>query len=185
LGFLKLELASVDILRVAKGILEDFRNEANQQGLHLLADLPTTSPAIIADAGRLRQILGNLVSNAIKFTPRGGNVQISVQIKTPWIVLQVQDSGIGIAKSEHQKIFSKFMQVEKSLTREIGGVGLGLAIVKDLVQLHDGRVEVKSEVSKGSTFSVSLPIQGPKNPEKVAIQIPKESWAPPKVMGKK
>ena len=112
-----------------------------------------------ADFKRIEQILSNLVNNAIKFTPAGGQVCVRVQKDSDNILLQVEDTGIGIPESKRKFLFEKFKQLESPFQRQYAGTGLGLAMTKQLVELHDGTIQVISTVGKGSTFIVSLPIR--------------------------
>ena len=102
-------------------------------------------------------MLANLVNNALKFTPEGGRIHINVELKGHKYWIEVIDTGIGIPKSEYDRIFDQFYQVEPSLTRKYQGMGLGLSITKGMVEVHKGRVWVESIVGKGSKFTVVLP----------------------------
>jgi two-component system phosphate regulon sensor histidine kinase PhoR len=112
---------------------------------------------IEANTQRLRQIVGNLVDNAIKFTKEGGCVEIGLQQEKEAITLSVKDNGIGIDPREWEKIFQSFYQVEGGISREVGGVGLGLAITKQLVELYAGKIWLHSVPGEGSTFYVRFP----------------------------
>jgi len=118
-------------------------------------------PDIRSDESKLKQVLFNLVGNAIKFTPDGGRVRIEVTLVNDRIQIAVADTGIGISKKDQEVIFEKFRQVDGSATRKFGGTGLGLSITKELVRLLSGQIVTESEVGKGSTFIVSLPTDGP------------------------
>ena len=113
---------------------------------------------VLGDADRLKQLLMNLVDNAIKYTPTGGAVTFSLDRDANWVRIAVQDTGAGIPSQDLPKIFDRFYRVDKARTREKGGTGLGLAIAKTIVDAHDGRIEVQSELGKGSTFTVWLPL---------------------------
>lgn len=114
---------------------------------------------IQADKGKLKQILLNLIGNAIKFTPSGGYIYISSYLKDDMANIQIKDTGIGISPEDQNKLFEPFKQLDSNLSREHTGTGLGLSLVKKLAELHNGTVSVESEVEKGSTFTVSLPIK--------------------------
>jgi signal transduction histidine kinase len=114
---------------------------------------------IQADKGKLKQILLNLIGNAIKFTHSGGSIYISSYLKDDMANIQIKDTGIGISPEDQKKLFEPFKQVDSNLSREHTGTGLGLSLVKKLVELHNGTVSVESETEKGSTFTVSLPIK--------------------------
>jgi signal transduction histidine kinase len=113
---------------------------------------------VMGDPDRLKQLFLNLVDNAIKYTPAGGNVMLSLRREGDWVSVEVADTGIGIPPEHLDRIFDRFYRVDKARSREEGGTGLGLAIVKWIVDAHGGRVDVKSEVGKGSTFCVCLPL---------------------------
>jgi GAF domain-containing protein/anti-sigma regulatory factor (Ser/Thr protein kinase) len=131
---------------------------AVEKALRLSADVPTNLPAGVGDERRLVQVLLNLVGNAIKFTD-AGEVKISVRSNDARFVIDVTDTGPGIPKHEIARIFEEFHQVDSSATKRKGGTGLGLAISKRIVELHGGQLTVESELGKGSTFRVDLPIR--------------------------
>ena len=117
------------------------------------------APALVlGDAGRLNQIVSNLLENALRYTPSGGRVSLRVREEAGSSVLEVADTGIGIAPEDLRHIFARFWRGEKSRSRETGGAGIGLAIVTELVHAHDGRIDVDSKLGEGSTFRVTLPL---------------------------
>jgi len=132
---------------------------ASNRGLHIITSLEPDLPAqILGDEQRLQQILLNLVGNAIKFT-KSGEVQIKLFCSgSNYWAMQVSDTGAGIPDEALSYIFEPFRQVDNAITRENRGTGLGLSICKQLVELMDGEIHVESEVGKGSTFTVTLPI---------------------------
>jgi PAS domain S-box-containing protein len=115
---------------------------------------------LIADAGKLKQMLLNLVSNAIKFTPRGGRVSVAARLVGPWVEFAVTDTGIGIAEADLGRLFTEFQQLDSGPGRKQEGTGLGLALTKRFAELHGGSVRVESHPGKGSTFIVRLPKEG-------------------------
>jgi signal transduction histidine kinase len=132
---------------------------ADKKSLQLVSDLPDELPPIVSDAGRIQQILYNLLSNAVKFTPDGGLVELKVsQSGADYVSIAVRDTGIGIPENDLASVFEKFRQLDDSMTREHSGTGLGLAISKELVTMLGGTIHVSSELEKGSTFVVMLPI---------------------------
>lgn len=114
-------------------------------------------PDIYADPGKIKQILLNLVGNAIKFTPEGGAITIGAEFKDNCLVLSVADTGIGIKPEDREKIFLEFQQLDDTASRGSGGTGLGLTLTKRLTELHGGRIELESEAGKGSKFTVYIP----------------------------
>jgi signal transduction histidine kinase len=127
-----------------------------QKGVTLRLHAPESVLAMV-DRTRILQILANLLSNALKFTPKGGEVKVEVRNDGTDALLIVQDNGIGIPPSEVPKVFERFYRVEKSRNRKLGGSGIGLTIVKKLTQAHEGDVEIKSEEGKGTTVYIRIP----------------------------
>ncbi|MFQ5503505.1 MAG: ATP-binding protein [Planctomycetota bacterium] len=134
-----------------------FKQIARDRDIDLVLRLPEVSPMIEADREDLRRALQALVENAIKFTPNGGQVEISVE-ELEWIVrIHVKDDGPGVDPRYHRRIFEKFFQVEDPLTRHHGGAGLGLSVAQGVAEAHGGTIEVVSEISEGADFITSLP----------------------------
>src|SRR5262249_10300108 len=129
------------------------------RGIHLVSDLDTRGFSVRGDLERLQQVVWNLVSNAIKFTPAGGKVVVRIQQHDEHGKLSVSDSGEGNSPDFLPHVFNRFSQADGSYTRKHGGLGLGLAIVRHLVELHGGAVSVESAgLGLGSTFTVTLPL---------------------------
>jgi len=141
-------------IRKAQMLMED---HARAKGIRLHATCPETMPKVLADQGQLEQVLLNLLDNAIKYTPDGGDISIQTRQENKRVVIEVSDTGIGIPSKDLKRIFERFYRVDEGRSREQGGTGLGLAIVKHIVQLHGGEITVSSEAGKGSTFTVTLP----------------------------
>jgi two-component sensor histidine kinase len=141
--------------------LSSFKPQADTRSIKLRMDVPAEIPSVYADHEKLEQILTNLIGNAIKFTPEGGEISVSARPfheNKNMVAVSVKDSGVGIPEDELEKVFEKFHQVEGSLTRTVAGTGLGLAITKGLVEVSHGSIWVESEIGKGSTFTFTLPI---------------------------
>ena len=161
-GKLSLERVELDVTRVAQDIGELFAPKAHSKGLELIIDMPEqVSMLRFGDPVRVKQILANLVSNAIKFTETGEvAIKISgLQAGPTWLRIAVKDTGIGIPSDRHGAIFDSFTQADGSTTRRYGGTGLGLAIVKQLAALMGGKAGMTSEPGHGSTFWVDLPME--------------------------
>jgi signal transduction histidine kinase len=126
--------------------------------LSLSLDIPDDLPAARGDERRLTQVLLNLVGNAIKFTETGG-VAISCRAVNDQLMVDVTDTGPGIAPADQARIFEEFHQAGTAVKRKAGGTGLGLAIARRIVELHGGRIWVRSELGRGATFSFSVPVQ--------------------------
>ena len=157
LGKIRLDIRDVDLCDVARRCVQALALEARASRLDLTVQTPSRAVLVRGDVVRLEQIVSNLVTNAIKYTPAGGAVAVEVTDgKAPRFV--VRDNGIGIDRAILPKVFDLFSQAQQGLDRSRGGLGLGLALVKHLVELHDGRVDVSSPgVDQGSIFTVWLP----------------------------
>lgn len=131
---------------------------AEQSGVSLSIDIAASLPEVVADKRALRQILLNLLSNSIKFTERGGKVVVAGRFERGELILNVADSGIGIAQSDLQHLGSPFFQVHSSYDRPYEGTGLGLSVVKGLVELHGGRIRIESRIGVGTQVTVRLPL---------------------------
>lgn len=127
---------------------------------------------IVGDRDRLKQVLLNLVDNAIKYTPPGGEVILGLTKDDTWVKISVRDTGIGIAPDHIPNLFDRFYRIDKARSRDAGGTGLGLAIANSVVDAHNGKIEVESELGKGSTFTVWLPLPDTKNSANVPAPAP-------------
>ena len=153
-----LELEDDSIAKIVHDVISVFEYDAHQKRVALKKKLPEEDPLeILMDVGKVKQILTNLVSNALKFTSTGGCITVAVLNRDREVEVRVEDTGIGIPKQELDKIFDRFYQVDSSLTRKVGGAGIGLNIAREYVEMHRGRIWVQSEVGKGSTFFFTLP----------------------------
>ena len=156
-GRLRLDVQTVDLAEVVKAAVESMRVAAEAKSIRLQEILDPRVDAIAGDPGRLQQIVWNLVSNAVKFTPKGGTIQLRLERINSHVEIIVADSGRGIEPASLAAVFERFWQ-EEDAAQNRHGVGLGLSIVKELVSLHGGTVVAHSEgIGKGSTFTVRLP----------------------------
>jgi CheY-like chemotaxis protein/anti-sigma regulatory factor (Ser/Thr protein kinase) len=138
--------------------IDSVRLTAEAKGVTIESSAEVADDLVLADATRLQQILWNLLSNALKFTPAGGRVQVRAFREDTCVRIEVADTGIGIDPRFLPHVFDRFRQAESGTTRGFGGLGLGLAVVKDLVRLHSGTVSVESDgAGRGATFTVRLP----------------------------
>jgi signal transduction histidine kinase len=153
-----------------------FRQQADRKAIDLRVQCPPDLPPVKQDAGKLRQVLSNLVSNAIKFTPEGGRVTLSAAVADGHLSLTVTDTGVGIADEEQELVFDKFRQASNPLTREQGGTGLGLSIVREIAKLLGGDVTLQSELGRGSTFTVRVAAELKDEPL-LAFDLPEEPTA--------
>jgi signal transduction histidine kinase len=156
-GKVEMHLEDADIEYLVNFSILSFRNEAERKKITLTKRI-LDNPHASGDLERLQQVLNNLISNAIKYTPEGGSVEVCAAIEGEQVVLHVTDSGIGITPEDQAKLFQRFFRVRSQETRKITGTGLGLSIAKSIVDAHGGRLVVASEYGKGTTFSVFLPI---------------------------
>jgi signal transduction histidine kinase len=156
-GLAVLRLENVRIRDIAHGVIRTLDPIAAKKAIRIKAELDAAGQ-VRADAGKLRQMLLNLVSNAVKFTPKGGRVTIGAQRLADTVEISVSDTGIGIAKSEFEHLFEEFRQFDSDIALEQHGTGLGLALTKRFVELHGGEIRLASEVGKGSVFTLSLPL---------------------------
>jgi PAS domain S-box-containing protein len=158
-GQMRLEVQPVMPYAFVQGAIESARPAADARGVRLEAILDPGAGPVSGDANRLQQVVWNLISNAIKFTPRGGHVQVTFERVNSNIEICVADSGIGIQPDFLPHIFERFRQADATTTREHGGLGLGLSIVKHIVELHGGTVVANSDgEGQGATFRVRLPV---------------------------
>jgi signal transduction histidine kinase/putative methionine-R-sulfoxide reductase with GAF domain len=141
--------------------LEKYESQARDRELTLTCDLGSPDPIAMADSQWIMQVLDNLLSNALRYTPEGGTIRVTTDIEVAdtrsWATITVADTGIGIPEEELPYIFDRFFRGDRPRTMQISGTGLGLAILKEIVELHGGRVTVESEEDKGSSFTVCLP----------------------------
>ncbi|HYB40545.1 MAG TPA: ATP-binding protein, partial [Candidatus Methylomirabilis sp.] len=156
-GRMELELDAFDLPTALDNALTLVKERALRHGIALGLTVDPQVGRIVADERKVKQVLLNLLSNAVKFTPEGGRVAVSVTRANGGIEISVSDTGIGIAPEDQEAIFEEFRQVGTDYARKREGTGLGLALAKRLVELHGGRIWVKSELGKGSTFIISLP----------------------------
>jgi signal transduction histidine kinase len=172
-GMLRLERQPVDLRDIIATAVTALQTPLRRKKLALRTPADdAAAPRVVGDRDKLRQILMNLLGNAIKFTPEGGRIEVEITVgeldragehgrfadaDTPAVHLRVRDNGIGIPKEKQARIFEPFFQVDSSSTREYGGTGLGLTLVKSLVEAQGGHVWVESELGRGSLFVVTLP----------------------------
>ena len=157
-GKLSLSMETTDLGDIVRAAVDSLRPVAADKNIELSCDVVGLEIPALGDASRLQQVVWNLLSNALKFTPPGGHVAVTLRARETDTELSVSDDGEGIPESALPQIFDRFKQAESSITRSHGGLGLGLAIVRHLVDLHGGQVSAHSEgAGKGATFSVSLP----------------------------
>lgn len=159
-GKMNADFQPVDLKLLVDGGIEAARAAAAQKKLTIAEpDLPSNLPRVRGDANLLRDVLRNLLDNAIQYTPAGGRVDVTVTVNDGLAVVTVSDTGIGIPQSDQPRIFERFYRVDAARSREVGGTGLGLAIAKHVVEAHGGKIWVESQVGNGSAFHFSVPVQ--------------------------
>ena len=158
-GQLALGASGIDLRTLARDVVEEMRAcFAAREDISFELTVPEALDSVAGDPDRLRQVLINLIDNAVKYSPNGGRVEVAVEARDGGVRIAVRDEGIGIPALEQRRIFGKFYRVDPGLARGVGGTGLGLYICRELVRRMDGRLSVSSEEGKGSTFAVDLPV---------------------------
>jgi signal transduction histidine kinase len=157
-GRLELNREPVDLRAALLSVLPVIKPRAADKHIKISTFLPTDLPPVDADPGKLNQILLNLLTNGIKYSHENGSVSVEARPSDGMVEIWVNDTGIGIAKEDQEKVFQRFTQIDSSATRSQGGTGLGLAITKELVELHDGAIRLQSKLGKGSSFVFTMPI---------------------------
>ena len=156
-GDARKQLERLDFAELARSTADQMQLLAEEKHIHL--DCNGAEPVEVeADPARLKQIVVNLLDNAIKYTPESGKVSISVVKQDGRAVLEIEDTGIGISPDDLPHIFDRFYRADKARSREMGGTGLGLSIVRSICLAHDGQVKVQSTEGQGSMFHIELPL---------------------------
>jgi len=157
-GELKLVCQSENISELIKQTVSAVQTQAAAKGLSVSIDLPDKLPAVNIDSHRISQVLRSLLDNAVAHTAKGGNITVIARQQNNWVQVTVSDTGEGIPTKDLPNIFERLYRVDKSRARATGGSGLGLTIAKRLIEAHGGKIEVQSELGKGSHFTFSLPV---------------------------
>jgi signal transduction histidine kinase len=158
-GRLELELGRFHLPTAIDNALTLVRERATRHGIALDIAVDPGVGDVDGDERKIRQVLLNLLSNAVKFTPEGGRVGVSATAADGVIAISVSDTGVGIAPEDQEAIFEEFRQVGRDDARKQEGTGLGLTLAKKFVELHGGRITVRSQVGQGSTFTFTLPLR--------------------------
>ncbi len=161
-GKLRLERKPVDVADVVRAAVESVMPAANARQILVVKRLDRFAGRVLADPARLQQVVWNLLTNAVKFTPIGGEVTVTLARRSSLVEITVRDTGVGIASEFLPMVFERFRQADSSSSRRYGGLGIGLTLVKQLVELHAGSVRVHSDgEGRGATFTVTLPLYEP------------------------
>jgi len=165
IGMLRLNPEPVDPIQLLQRIVQEEEPVALRNGQLLDVQMPSFLPIVWMDEERFRQVVFNLMDNAFKFTPAGGKITLKAREESDNLVVEVQDTGRGISEENQQFLFEPYRPLESDRER-LSGLGLGLSLSKKLVELHGGKIWVKSEKGKGSTFAFSIPIKAPDKKDK-------------------
>lgn len=158
-GHFFIQMQNNDIVNVVENIVSSIVDYVENKNISIVFDTEIEERVMAFNIDVMERIILNLLSNSIKFTPSGGKIEVSIFNKVNSVVISVKDNGIGIPTEKQSSIFEKFVQVDKSLSRNREGSGIGLSLVKELVVLHDGTIELKSTLDKGSEFRVEIPVK--------------------------
>lgn len=156
-GFFEVSIGNHDIINVVENITLSVSEYISAKSINLIFDTEEEEKVIACDPDKIERIMLNLLSNAVKFTNEGGNIYVNIYNPEGWVRISVKDSGIGIPEEKLDIIFERFRQVDKSMARGQEGSGIGLSLVKSLVEMHGGKISVKSDYGKGTEFIIDLP----------------------------
>ncbi|WP_055666757.1 PocR ligand-binding domain-containing protein [Desnuesiella massiliensis] len=159
LGHLKLNLENADLIQVIEDTIEKVSSYADKKNIDIVFDTDIEVKYMSFDKEKIKRVLLNLFSNSIKFTETFGTIYVSIYDKTSKIYISIKDTGIGIPVEKQKYIFDRFVQVDKSLSRNHEGSGIGLSLVKSLIEMHDGNIELNSSYKKGTEFIIELPVK--------------------------
>ncbi len=157
-GLISHEKEQVDMRQLLTGQKDFHSHYGEEKGITIHLDCPADLPSILANRQNMEEVISNLITNGIKYSPAGGTITLSATTENQYLKLQIADTGFGIPQEDLEKIFTRFYRVKDSNTREIQGTGLGLAIVKSIIESHHGKIRVASEIGKGTTFTILLPL---------------------------
>jgi two-component system phosphate regulon sensor histidine kinase PhoR len=152
----------LEVIKTSEKIMEIvslLQNQATYKNISINTKIDGDISELIGDNDQFKQMLINLVDNAVKYTPEGGAVEVAACNQGSDVIIKVKDNGIGIPKEHIPRLFERFYRVDKARSRNVGGTGLGLAIVKHIIMQFEGKIEVHSEVGKGTEFILSIPIK--------------------------
>ena len=151
------DIVKTDIVELLNSLADRYGVIAEEKAVKFKEEIPSVAKELYGDRDLLQQAINNLLDNAIKYTPSGGIVTLKLEVKPRRILITVKDTGMGIPEADLDRIFDRFYRVDKARTRQTGGFGLGLAIARQIILAHNGKISVKSEVSKGTIFQICLP----------------------------
>ncbi|MBI3788533.1 MAG: ATP-binding protein, partial [Ignavibacteriales bacterium] len=155
-GEMKMSFRYFEVVAFLRQLADDYTDAAVKKQQRLVLDIPETEITVFGDKERLRQAIGNIIDNAIKYSQSEATITVSLQAPGDLATISIADDGPGIESEHLPRIFERFYRVDKTRSREVGGTGLGLAIVKHIIEAHGSKVVVQSEIDKGTTFSFGL-----------------------------
>ena len=165
-GRMELRMTRFSLAELLKKVANAMKLTAENSGHEMVVDAPDSLPDIVADRERIEQVVVNILSNAVKYTPAGGHVRLAAcMVGTNRVRITVEDDGVGIPAADVPRLFERFYRVDKARSRAAGGTGLGLAIAKEIVEQHEGKIALASEYGKGTTVTIVLPADLPPNRE--------------------
>jgi two-component system, OmpR family, phosphate regulon sensor histidine kinase PhoR len=156
-GKVQIERTHIQVQEVIEACLETVRMKAETKAIALRAELPAERAIMLGDSSKIREILLNLLDNAIQYTPSGGKIVLGARVSADGVTFHVSDNGIGIPEEDQKRIFERFYRVDDARSREVGGTGLGLSITKHLIEAHGGTITVESTLNGGSCFMAFIP----------------------------
>lgn len=148
---------AINLSKILATAVSKMKVNAKKKGIIIYENVKEDLPLCYADADKMEQVFQNILSNAIKYTPEGGNITVNLWSESNFVITSIKDTGIGIPREDLPRIFERFYRVDKTRSREFGGTGLGLSIAKEIVKAHEGEIEIKSELGKGTEVIVKIP----------------------------
>ncbi|KYO66158.1 two-component system histidine kinase PnpS [Thermovenabulum gondwanense] len=148
---------AINLSKVLAAAVSKMKVNAKKKGITICENVKEDLPLCYADADKMEQVFQNILSNAIKYTPEGGNITVNLWCESNFVITSIKDTGIGIPREDLPRIFERFYRVDKTRSREFGGTGLGLSIAKEIVKAHEGEIEIKSELGEGTEVTVKIP----------------------------
>lgn len=159
-GSLKIQRDDVRLDELLREIESDYQQQAKEKAIAFEFRLPPKFPVIQGDRDKLAAALQNVVGNALKYTPTNGSVTVAAEVSAGLLSVEVIDTGIGIAPQDQARVFEKFYRAQDKRVAQVTGSGLGLALAREVVRLHGGDITLESQLDHGSTFTVTLPVNG-------------------------
>jgi two-component system sensor histidine kinase VicK len=164
-GSIRLNMSAFQLTDLVRNCAEKIKVGIKGRNITIENNIVGDIPEITADYNRIEQVVINIIGNAAKYTPDGGRVTVYTGVVRDYVYVRVIDTGIGISKEDLPRVFERFYRVDKARTREMGGTGLGLAIAKEIIEVHGGEIDIKSELNRGTEVTIRLPVRTSKASE--------------------